>query len=129
MSDPEAPVFKSQFIPKNSNGETLNGVGVVGITPLKNGRYLMVITGGSNHSWFFYRSNVSDLSSEDLSWQQVRTPLGPVTEDAHQTLNFLREGSIDGDLVYRGRSGARRLCSIFTNKIDLYKIEWRYQEF
>ena len=121
VSDPEAPVFRSQFIPKNSNGETLNGVGVVGITPLKNGRYLMVITGGSNHSWFFYRSTISDLSSEDLSWQQVRTPLGPVTQDAHQTLNFLREGSIDGDLYI----AAARGHAIFADhdKIDLYKIQ------
>ena len=120
VSDPEAPVFKSQFIPKNSAGETLSVAGVVGITPLPNGRYLMVITGGSsNHSWFFYRSNVDDLSRTDLTWEQVRTPLGPETQTAHQTLNFLREGSIDGDLYIAGARG-RILDASF---IDLYKIE------
>ncbi|HEX5731585.1 MAG TPA: PKD domain-containing protein [Blastocatellia bacterium] len=120
LSDPEAPLFKSQFIPKNSAGETLSVAGVVGITPLPNGRYLMVVTGGSsNHSWFFYRSNVDDLSSKDLSWEQVRTPLGPETQTAHQTLNFLREGGIDGDLYIAGARG-RILDSSF---IDLYKIE------
>ena len=119
ISNPEEPKFRSQFIPKNSQGETLSVAGVVGITPLKNGRYLMVITGGSsNHSWFFYRSNVDDLSSKDLSWEQVHTPLGPVTATAHQTLNFLREGSIDGDLYIAGARG-RVLDASF---IDLYKI-------
>ena len=120
VSDPEAPVFKSQFIPKNSNGETLGGAGVLGITPLPNGLYLMVISFGSeNNSWFFYRSNVDDLSSKDLTWQQVRTPLGPETHHAHQTLNFLREGSIEGDLYIAGARG-RVFDSCF---IDLYKIE------
>src|SRR5262245_10750779 len=103
VSVPEEPKFRSQFIPKNSAGETLSVAGVVGITPLPNGKYLMVITGGSsNHSWFFYRSNVDDLSRTDLSWEQVHTPLGPETETAHQTLNFLREGSIEGDLYIAG---------------------------
>ena len=120
LSDPENPVFRSQFIPKNSAGETLGGAGVLGITPLPNGRYLMVISFGSeNHSWFFYRSNVDDLSRTDLTWQQVHTPLGPVTEDAHQTLNFLREGSIEGDLYI---AGARGRIAASRDKIDLYKI-------
>ena len=120
VSDPEAPVFKSQFIPKNSNGETISVAGTLGITPLPNGRYLMVLTGGSsNHSWFFFRSNVDDLSRTDLTWEQVRTPLGPDTEDAHQTLNFLREGNINGDLYIAGARG-RLLAD--RDKFDLYKI-------
>lgn len=120
VSDPEAPVFRSQFIPKNSNGETISVAGTLGITPLPNGRYLMVLTGGSeNHSWFFFRSNVDDLSRTDLTWEQVRTPLGPDTEDAHQTLNFLREGNINGDLYIAGARG-RLLAD--RDKIDLYKI-------
>ncbi|HXG65995.1 MAG TPA: PKD domain-containing protein [Blastocatellia bacterium] len=120
VSDPEAPVFKSQFVPKNSNGETLSGASVVGVTPLPNGRYLMVIAGGSsNNSWFFYRSNVDDLSSEDLTWEQVRSPEAPETEDPHQTLNFLREGSIEGNLYI---AGARGRILADRDKIDLYKI-------
>ena len=120
VSDPEAPVFRSQFIPKNSNGETISVAGTLGITPLPNGRYLMVLTGGSNnHSWFFFRSNVDDLSRTDLTWEQVRTPLGPQNEDAHQTLNFLREGNINGDLYIAGARG-RLLAD--RDKFDLYKI-------
>ncbi|HET9530701.1 MAG TPA: hypothetical protein VFQ92_10135 [Blastocatellia bacterium] len=119
VSDPEAPVFKSQFVPKNSNGETLSVCGNVGITPLPNGRYLMVTTGGTkNHSWFFYRSNVNDLSSEDLTWEQVDTPLGPMTLSAHQTLNFLREGNIEGTLYIAGARGH----ILDGDRIDLYKI-------
>ena len=120
VSDPEAPVFRSQFIPKNSAGQTISVAGTLGITPLPNGRYLMVLTGGSeNHSWFFFRSNVDDLSRTDLTWEQVRTPLGPDTEDAHQTLNFLREGNINGDLYIAGARG-RLLAD--RDKVDLYKI-------
>ena len=46
--------------------------------------------------------------------------MGPDTQDAHQTLNFLREGSIDGDLYIAGARG-RLLAN--RDKIDLYKIE------
>ena len=38
VSDPEAPVFKSQFIPFNSNGETVSVAGTIAITPLPNGK-------------------------------------------------------------------------------------------
>lgn len=121
VSDPEAPVFRSQFVPRNSAGETLGGAGVLGITPLPNGRYLMVISfGSSNNSWFFYRSNVDDLSRTDLTWEQVRTPLAPDTQDAHQTLNFIREGNIDGTLYIAGARG-RLLAD--RDKIDLYRID------
>ena len=126
ISDPEEPKFRSQFIPRNSAGENISKVGVVAITPLPNGRYLMVISGGEhNHTWFFYRSTVNDLSSPNLSWEQVRSPLGPVTEDAHQTLNFLREGNIEGDLYIAGARGHVEFGPFFTDRdrIDLYKID------
>lgn len=120
VSDPEAPVFRSQFIPKNSQGQTISVAGTLGITPLPNGRYLMVLTGGSeNATWFFFRSNVDDLSRTDLTWEQVDSPAGPGTEDAHQTLNFLREGNINGDLYI---AGARGRLVANRDKIDLYKI-------
>jgi hypothetical protein len=125
VSNPEEPIFKSQFVPKNSNGETLSKAGVVGITPLPNGRYLMVITGGSsNHTWFFYRSNVNDLSAPNLTWEQVRSPLAPETADAHQTLNFLREGNINGRLFLAGARGHVEIGPWFEDRerIDLYEI-------
>ena len=126
ISNPEEPDFRSQFIPRNTAGQNISKVGVVAITPLKNGKYLMVVAGGEhNHTWFFYRSTETDLSSRTLSWEQVRSPLGPVTEDAHQTLNFLREGNIDGDLYIAAARGHVEFGPFFTNRdrIDLYRIE------
>jgi hypothetical protein len=125
VSNPEEPVFKSQFVPKNSNGETLSKAGVVAVTPLPNGKYLMVITGGSsNNTWFFYRSNVNDLSAPNLTWEQVRSPLAPDTADAHQTLNFLREGNINGRLFLAGARGHVEIGPWFEDRerIDLYEI-------
>ena len=51
----------------------------------------MVVTGGGGNSWQFYRSKGTDLASEDLEWEQVRSMLAPVVADPHQTLNFIRE--------------------------------------
>ena len=126
VSNPEEPVFKSQFVPKNSAGQTLSKAGVVAITPLPNGKYLMVITGGSeNNTWFFYRSLGTDLSSPTLTWEQVRSPEAPNTEDAHQTLNFLREGDINGRLFLAGARGHVEIGPWFEDRerIDLYEIE------
>lgn len=125
VSDPEGPVFRSQFVPKNSNGETLSRAGVVGITPLPNGRYLMVITGGGGNSWFFYRSTETDLSSRTLGWEQVDTPLAPQVQDPHQTLNFIREKDINGDLYIAGARGHVELGPLFEDRerIDLYRVE------
>ncbi len=124
VSDPEAPVFKSQFVPKNSAGETLSKLGVVGITPLPNGHYLMVVTGGGENSWFFYRSTEKNLASPTLSWVQVHTPLAPEEEDPHQTLNFLREGNINGDLYIAGARGHVEIGPFFEDRerVDLYRI-------
>ena len=125
VSNPEEPVFKSQFTPRNSAGENLSKLGVVGITPLPNGKYLMVVTGGGGNSWFFYRSNLTDLSHRDLTWEQVRSPLAPSVADPHQTLNFLRQGTIDGDLFIAGARGHVEIGPLYEDRerIDLYKID------
>lgn len=125
ISTPEEPVFKSQFTPRNSAGENLSKIGVVGITPLKNGKYLMVVTGGGGNSWFFYRSLGTDLSSKDLTWEQVRSPLAPSVEDPHQTLNFIREGNIDGRLFIAGARGHVEIGPWYEDRerIDLYEVD------
>lgn len=121
VSDPEHPEFRSQFVPKNSGGETLAGAGVLALTPLANGRYLMMVTGGKNTTLFFYRSTLTDLSDPALSWELVRSLPGPDVEDAHQTLHFLRQGDINGQLYLAGARGI-----IFfddRDRIDLYKVD------
>jgi hypothetical protein len=124
ISNPEEPQFKSQFTPRNTAGENLSKLGVVGITPLKNGKYLMVVTGGGGNSWFFYRSVGTDLASEDLTWEQVRSPLAPEVADPHQTLNFIREGNIDGRLFIAGARGHVEIGPWYEDRerIDLYEV-------
>ncbi|HEX6126273.1 MAG TPA: hypothetical protein VFZ23_12940 [Pyrinomonadaceae bacterium] len=124
ISNPEEPKFLSQFTPRNSAGENLSKLGVVGITPLQNGKYLMVVTGGGGNSWFFYRSLGTDLSSEDLTWEQVRTPLAPEVDDPHQTLNFIREENIDGRLFIAGARGHVEIGPWYEDRerIDLYEV-------
>ena len=121
VSDPEHPQFLSQFVPKNSSSETLAGAGVLALTPLPDGHYLMLVTGGKNTTWFFYRSTLPSLSDPALSWELVRSLPGPGVEDAHQTLHFLREGDINGQLYLAGARGV-----IFfddRDRIDLYRID------
>lgn len=131
VSNPEEPRFLSQFTPRNSAGENLSKLGVVGITPLKNGKYLMVVTGGGGNSWFFYRSLGTDLASEDLTWEQVRSPLAPETQDAHQTLNFIREKDINGRLFIAGARGHVEFGPLWEDRerIDLYEVKTASMDF
>ena len=64
VSDPVSPVFRSQFTPISGSGEPGPVAGVVAVTPLPGGRYLMMTTGGErNTTWYFYRSTLTDLSA------------------------------------------------------------------
>lgn len=125
VSNPEAPVFTSQFVPTNAQDETLAGAGVLGVTPLPGGRYLMVVTGGQNTTLFFYRSTIDDLSSSALEWERVGSTPGPVVTDAHQTLNFLRERDINGSLYLIGARGSGNPLDFDHDRTDLYLVECR----
>ena len=131
ISNPEEPRFLSQFTPRNSSGENLSKLGVVGITPLKNNKYLMVVTGGGGNSWQFYRSLGTDLASEDLKWEQVRSVIAPEVTDPHQTLNFIREDNIDGRLFIAGARGHVEVGPIWEDRerIDLYEVVNASKEF
>ncbi len=126
VSDPEAPVFTSQFAPTDTNGAPLTKSGFVGVTPLPQvpgepaGRYLAVTTGGADPDhFFFYRSSPDDLSSEALTWEFLGTAEYPDVADAHQTMQFLREGDIHGDLYLAGaRGNANTVLHDDRDKID-----------
>jgi len=116
VSNPEGPIFKSQFVPVDQDGEPLDGADGIAITPLPGGLYLMAVTPGFNGTdpIYFYRSkplgNCDEvdctLANPDLSWEYVDQVPGPNgDEDAHQSLHFLREGNIDGDLYLAGARG------------------------
>lgn len=81
VSDPESPVARSSFAPVDENGNVLDGAGVLAFTPLADGHYLMMATGGEhNSSLFFYRSTSDDLKSTALSWTFVdkwQADIGP----------------------------------------------------
>lgn len=95
--------------------------GVVGITPLPGGLWLMVVTGGAGETLHFFRSTISDLTSPDLWWEPVNTAPGPSVEDPHQTLQFLRERDIDGPLYLAGARG--KIFFGDRDRIDLYLVE------
>ncbi len=131
VSDLAAPVFRSQFTPINGAGEARPSAGVVAVTPLPGGRYLMMSTGGEhNTTWYFYRSTLTDLSSPDLSWDllgHVPSPFDdPDDTDAHQTLTFLRQGNIDGPLYLAGARGHPAFGD--HDRIDLFYVEYQPPE-
>jgi len=128
VSDPEAPVFKSQFAPLDGpvgdpNSKPLSDADGLGVTPLPNGLYLMGVKGGNDQddTVYFYRSTSGDLASPDLQWEFVaRSPVSHV-RDSHQTFQFLREGDINGRLFMAGARGN----PIFDDRdrIDLYRVD------
>jgi hypothetical protein len=131
VSDPENPVFRSQYAPINGAGQVLSAAGVLALTPLESGRYLMMTTGGENRTWFYYRSTLTDLSSPNLSWDYVGSHPAPsgefAVQHAHQTLQFLRQGDITGDLFLAGARG--HFHEEDANRIDLYLIQGDTDEF
>lgn len=163
VSDPEFPEIRSTFDPPGEMGVL---AGMAGLTPLANGRYLMVVTGGVNKKlWFFEsrptdgtRDGPTDLGAGSLSWvprdewrPQIFPgdpdyPAGPIvppnvilppinTEDgnyleqdwpsalgkAHQTLQFLREGDLNGTLYL---AGARGEVPFGEDRMDLYRVDF-----
>ena len=87
--DPEHLEIINEFVPANDpiNNREING-GIVAITPLASGRYLMMITGASRPDfpfavfnekmWFFESNSTTDdangptgLRAQTLSWRQL----------------------------------------------------------
>lgn len=122
VSNPENPVFRSQYIPINGAGLPRASASFAAITPLPGGLYLMMTAGGArNNTWFFYRSTIDDLSSPELSWDFFGSIPGPdVGDTPHQTLQFLRQ-DIDGALYIAGSRG--RIFSEDRERIDLYRVQ------
>ncbi len=159
MTDPINPAIRSRFSVANELGDK---AGLVALTQLADGHYMMMVAGGANDRVVFYRSTISDLVSDDLWWQHLDTwtadtgsqiqigsdpPIlncdegssrylqcvcrptrciwgnwpttGPYNGNAHQTLQFIREGSINGPLFLAGGRGG-----VFMDDfIDLYRVE------
>jgi hypothetical protein len=156
MTDPINPALTSQFPVENEVGEK---AGLVALTQLPDGHYLMMVTGGSNEKLAFYRSTITDLASTDLSWVFLDDWIGDPHSSAaasnpclsgsvwvfpvclspdelqmgrnwpttgahngnpHQTIQFIREGNINGPLFLAAARG--RILSD-ADLIDLYWFE------
>ncbi len=142
VSDPLNPMLRNQF---SLNFSPDFSAGLVGLTPVRNIageiRYLMLVTGKQNHEVRAYRSPANtadgstDLMEPILSWEflnswsetEIEACLGPGGDWpsgmglAHQTLNFVREGSVDGPLYLIGG----RNTTLFPSGddfLDLYRV-------
>ena len=139
ISDPEHPDFKSSFDPQEEGVKS----GLAGITPLANGHYLLVVTGGKNEKVWFYESLSADgtpdgptkLDSKTLSWvlKDIWQPDSGSedgdyleqdwpTDPAHQILQFLRQGDINGPLFLAGAQGEAG-NPIAQDIMDLYRVD------
>jgi hypothetical protein len=140
ISDPEHPVFKSAFDPQEEGVKS----GSAGITPLANGHYMLVVTGGHNEKVWFYESLSADgtrngpptrLNSPTLGWflkdiwqPDIGSEDGDYLEQdwpndpAHQTLQFLRQGDINGPLYLAGAHGVAGDPTA-EDIMDLYRVD------
>jgi hypothetical protein len=121
ISEPAAPSPLSSFIVTGGNSNF--GAGLVALTPIRNPsggqRYLMAIAGEGGQELRLYRSlstdvndpnGGSDLKAGNLEWEPINRFTGPelgsfwpcCSSQSHQTLNFVREGSLDGALYLIG---------------------------
>jgi hypothetical protein len=122
ITEPAAPQPLRSF--EVTDGNSNFGVGLVALTPVRNPfgagqRYLMALAGEGGQELRLFRSlssdpevdsAASDLKDKTLDWE----PLGRFTgaelgsfwpccsSQSHQTLNFVREGSLDGALYLVG---------------------------
>lgn len=131
VSNPEDPIFKSQFVPVDDDGDPIPFADGIALTPLPGGLFLMAVTEGfeGTDPIYFYRSTLDDLASPDLSWVYVDQVPGPNgDEDAHQSLHFIREDNIHGDLYLAGARGHPAFGSDH-DKIDLYLVEGETEDF
>jgi hypothetical protein len=132
IRNPEHPVRLNPLVPLEPGVQA----GLVGFTRLPSGRYLLVVTGKKNELLWFYESRATEadgstnLRSSAFGWDFLYAWSASVdgqslgagwpTSAPHQTLNFLREGSIDGPLFL---AGARGKYATGDDLMDLYRVE------
>ncbi len=123
--------------------------GLVGLTPVRNEtpphngqRYLMITTGGTNRELRLYRSLPTDSSGNtdlmlpDVAWEEMGTWFCPPGTDCtdrkfpggwptggtgHQSMNFVREGSLDGPLYVIGNRNTF-FAGNGDDFLDLYRV-------
>jgi hypothetical protein len=135
VSTPEDPAFKSKFFPFDENGDGLPAADGIAVTPLptKEGepgpRYLLAVTGSfrPHDPIHFYRSSphADGLANPALTWERIGQVTDPNnSDDAHQSLHFLREGNIEGNLYIAAARGHAVVGPLFDDRdrLDLYHV-------
>jgi hypothetical protein len=147
VSDPLNP----QIINELSIDPTGGLSGLVAFTKTRDDKYLLLVTGGDNDVlWLFYSTSL-DFSDPNFQW--IALDAWTVNSDEqylgfnhkwpsdmcegskleldcdhpHQALNFVREGSLDGDLYLigtRNKGGGAGGAGVDEDYFDLYKVEW-----
>jgi PKD domain len=149
VSDPLNPTKLSEFDP----GERSDwSAGLVGLAPQPDGRYLMLITGKNNEYMRVYQSKATeedgttDLKDASLDWTFLDEWSEAADEDdlgsgadwptsgilgavGHQSLNFVRQGNIDGSPYLMGGRNTTSGGPLGEDWIDLYRVEWEGSQF
>ncbi|HEV8200982.1 MAG TPA: hypothetical protein VGS03_13250 [Candidatus Polarisedimenticolia bacterium] len=112
-------------------------VGAVAITPLPDGRYLLLVTGQEGDTVKLFESNQTNLKDPNLTWQQKLVwkpnddpaidscwPEGGWYDYAHQSLNFVREGGPTGQLYLIGGRNTDAAPLLGDDRIDAYTFNW-----
>jgi len=147
VSDPLSPQILNEFSVDNYSG-CLSGL--VAFTKTRDEKYLLLVTGGDNDIlWLFYSTSL-DFTDPNFQWIPLDVWIVNADEQylgfnhkwpsdmcspgdlldcdhPHQTLNFVRQGSLDGDLYLigtRNKGGGAGGAGIDEDYFDLYKVEW-----
>lgn len=97
-------------------------IGVVGVTRQANGKYLFLLTGGSNEIIEFWESNTTDLYNPNLALNFVNITNAPPPSDkwvAWQAMNLYR--SSDG-FIYAACSGNDGFGGTGADWLRLYRV-------
>jgi hypothetical protein len=146
VSNPQSPRIINEFSVDDYPG-CLSGL--VAFTKTGDDKYLLLVTGGDNDIlWLFYSTSLN-FADPNFAWIPLDVWIVNTDEQflgfnhkwpsdmcsssdwdcdhPHQTLNFVREGSLDGDLYLigtRNKGGGAFGAGLDEDYFDLYKVEW-----
>jgi hypothetical protein len=145
VSDPLNPQIINELTIDPTGGLS----GLVAFTKTRDDKYLLLVTGGDNDIlWLFYSTSL-DFADPNFQWNVLdawsvntdeqylgfnhKWPSDMCSssdwncDHPHQTLNFVRQGNLDGDLYLigtRNKGGGAFGAGLDEDYFDLYKVEW-----
>ena len=145
VSNPQNPQIMNELSIEYTDCLT----GLVGFTKTGDDKYLLLVTGGDNDFLWLFQSTSLDFADPNFQWNIIDV-WGVNTDEQylgynhkwpsdmcsssdwdcdhpHQTLNFVRQGNLDGDLYLigtRNKGGGAFGAGLDEDYFDLYKVEW-----